>query len=133
MHVALAATLLVLFPLIAAAQTLPSSLADQLPEGQLPPSRSSTSGMSQGSPTVLEGAVDPAEYVLGPGDVLQIVYTGRVQPAERVRVTPSGRIHLMATGPIEVAGLTLLDAGDEIREALSEYYDDARISVDLSA
>jgi protein involved in polysaccharide export with SLBB domain len=79
----------------------------------------------------LEGAIDPEAYVLGPGDLLEVVYVGRALPAERVRVSPSGRINLSPTGPVHVAGLTLQGAQESIREVLSRFYDDTRISVDL--
>jgi len=79
----------------------------------------------------VEGAVDPTGYVLGPGDLLQVVYTGRADPSEQVRVTPSGRIHLEPTGPVDVAGLTLAGAEQRIRDILSGFYEDTRISVDL--
>jgi protein involved in polysaccharide export with SLBB domain len=83
------------------------------------------------SSRAVEGAVDPTKYVLGPGDLLEVVYTGRSGPSERVRVSPSGRIHLEPTGPVEVAGLTLAGAEELLREILSEFYAETRISVDL--
>jgi protein involved in polysaccharide export with SLBB domain len=79
----------------------------------------------------VEGAVDPAKYVLGPGDMLEVVYTGRPDPSERVRVSPSGRIHLAPTGPVSVAGLTLAGAEEQIRGVLAKFYAETRISVDL--
>jgi protein involved in polysaccharide export with SLBB domain len=53
------------------------------------------------------------------------------QPAERAPVTPSGRIHLEATGPVGVAGLTLTEAEDRLRRELSRFYGGTRITVDL--
>lgn len=116
------------------------AVAQKIPE-RLPPDLETLRGAAEAaSPvtttpaagaTALEGAIDPTEYVLGPGDLLEVVYTGSSQPSERVRVTPSGRIHLAPTGPVEVAGLTLEEAGARIREALARFYADTRISVDL--
>ena len=83
------------------------------------------------NPPVLAGAIDPEQYVLGPGDLLEVAYTGRSNPSERVRVTPSGRIHLAPTGPIEVAGLTLAAAEDHLQKKLAEFYAGTRITVDL--
>lgn len=79
----------------------------------------------------LEGAIDPDQYVLGPGDLMEVVYTGTSQPSERVRVSPSGRVHLSASGSVEVAGKTLTEGEASIRRTLARYYDDTRISVDL--
>jgi protein involved in polysaccharide export with SLBB domain len=81
--------------------------------------------------SALEGAIDPETYVLGPGDLLEVSYVGMSQPAERVRVTPSGRVHLKASGPVGVAGLTLAGAEEELRRELSRFYGGTRITVDL--
>ncbi|MGQ0722250.1 MAG: SLBB domain-containing protein [Candidatus Eiseniibacteriota bacterium] len=79
----------------------------------------------------LEGAVDRAAYVLGPGDLLEIAYTGSSQPAERLRVSPSGRVQLAAAGPVDVAGLTLAGAETKLKDVLSRFYEGTRISVDV--
>ncbi len=119
----------VLAPALASAQSIPSDVLDAA-------RRSSASAADAGSPVprpvaTLEGAVDPAAYVLGPGDLLEIAYTGRANPVERVRVSPSGRIHLAPTGPVEVAGLTLAEAEAKLRELLGRYYSQTRIGLDL--
>lgn len=93
--------------------------------------RAASASASPAPASTLDGAVDPATYVLGPGDLLEVAYVGASQPSERVRVTPSGRIHLQAPGPVEVAGLTLSRAQTRIRDALSRFYADTRISVDV--
>jgi protein involved in polysaccharide export with SLBB domain len=79
----------------------------------------------------LEGAVDRAAYVLGPGDLLEVAYTGSSQPTERLRVSPSGRVQLAAAGPVEVAGLTLTDAETKLKDVLYRFYEGTRISVDV--
>jgi protein involved in polysaccharide export with SLBB domain len=84
-----------------------------------------------GGAAALEGAVDPERYVLGPGDLLEIAYVGMSQPSERVRVTPSGRVHLKATGPVAVAGLKLAEAEERLRKELQRFYGGTRITVDL--
>ena len=93
--------------------------------------QNSSNNLSSRPVAFLEGAIDPARYVLGPGDLLEVVYTGRPDPSERVRVTPSGRVHLAPTGPISVSGLTLAAAEAKIREALSGFYSKTKIGLDL--
>ena len=93
--------------------------------------RTPSSNLESRPVAFLEGAIDPARYVLGPGDLLEVVYTGRPDPSERVRVTPSGRVHLAPTGPIPVAGLTLAAAEEKIRNALSRFYSKTKIGLDL--
>ncbi len=120
--------LLALLASLAAAQELPQSLALGKAAAL---SKSETLARPAVGGQPLEGAIEPEVYVLGPGDLLEVVYVGRALPAERVRVSPSGRINLSPTGPVQVAGLTLQGAEESIREILSRFYDDTRISVDL--
>ncbi|HET9886133.1 MAG TPA: SLBB domain-containing protein, partial [bacterium] len=104
----------------------PLQLPSNLSELQTP-----TTGLSSRPVAYLEGAIDPAHYILGPGDLLEVVYTGRPDPSEQVRITPSGRVHLAPTGPLPVAGLTLAEAEEKIRKALSKYYSKTTIGLDL--
>lgn len=53
------------------------------------------------------GPVDPSMYVLGPGDILEIVAWGRLNLQYAAEVDPEGRVYLRDVGPIPVAGLTL--------------------------
>jgi protein involved in polysaccharide export with SLBB domain len=106
-------------------ETLPMELPPEWGRSQASP------GLSSRPVASLEGAIDATKYVLGPGDLLEVVYTGRPDPSERVRVTPSGRVHLAPTGPIPVAGLTLAEAEEKIRKALSRYYSKTNIGLDL--
>ncbi len=80
---------------------------------------------------MLEGAIDPETYVLGPGDLLEVAYTGRSNPTEQVRVSPSGRIHLAPTGPVPIAGLTLAAAEAKLKKTLAGFYAQTKIGLDL--
>jgi len=53
------------------------------------------------------GPVDPATYVLGPGDVLQLELWGRLTRTVLFEVSPDGKIFLTGAGPLQVAGHTL--------------------------
>lgn len=115
----------------AGAQISAEQLLEDLGRGSTASSDAAGSVTSTASRTTLEGAVDPESYILGPGDLLEIAYTGRPNPTERVRVSPSGRVQLSPTGPIQVAGLSLKSAEDKLRGVLSRYYPQTKISVDL--
>jgi protein involved in polysaccharide export with SLBB domain len=72
----------------------------QLPAGEFA-LRKSTLTIGQAGP------VDPAKYVLGPGDVLQLELWGRVTRTALFEVSPDGKIFLTGAGPLQVAGRTL--------------------------
>ena len=58
----------------------------------------------------LSRAIDPEQYVLGPGDRISINFMGDVEDTQTVKVSPDGKISLASIGDIAVAGLTLTDA-----------------------
>jgi len=80
---------------------------------------------------VLEGNVDPGQYVLGPGDVLAIGFWGDANRSETVFVNPDGDAIVPPVGPIHLAGLTLADARDLVSEKLRVYYRPRVLSVSL--
>ncbi len=61
------------------------------------------SGLSIGQ----DGPVDPAIYVLGPGDVMQLELWGSLARTVLFEVSPDGKIFLPGAGPLSVAGRTL--------------------------
>jgi protein involved in polysaccharide export with SLBB domain len=128
---ALAAAALLAVP-VRAQQEIPEDLARRLAEEEDfgPEYRETRRTLSRPVAT-LEGAVDPERYVLGPGDLLEVMYTGRANPSEEVRVSPSGRIHLAPTGPVAVAGLTLAEAEEKVKQVLARYYAQTKIGLDL--
>ena len=79
----------------------------------------------------LEGTLDPAEYVLGAGDVLQIGFWGDVNRREIVTVSPDGDLLIAPVGPVHVNGLTLSEARDVVRRTLAAYYRPNILSVSL--
>jgi protein involved in polysaccharide export with SLBB domain len=79
----------------------------------------------------LEGTLDPGQYVLGAGDVLEIGFWGDVNRREIVTVNPDGDILITPVGPVRVDGLTLLDVRDIVRRALAPYYRPSILSVSL--
>jgi protein involved in polysaccharide export with SLBB domain len=80
---------------------------------------------------ILEGTLDPDEYILGAGDVLTIGFWGDVNRSEAVAVNPDGEILVAPVGPIAVNGLSLAEASDLVRQKLSPYYRPSILSVSL--
>jgi len=62
------------------------------------------------STSALSGAVDPALYVVGPGDLFQLNLSGRITRSITLQVGPEGTLFLPGAGSLPVAGLTLEQA-----------------------
>ena len=72
------------------------------------------------------------DYVLGPGDSINIsLWGGLAQQFTRV-VDREGRVTLPEAGPIVIAGFTLEKAQTVIQEALARQFRDAKVEVSLS-
>ncbi len=66
------------------------------------------------TPTVV-GPVDPATYVVGPGDELEVHFVGALSQSIRVVVGPEGTAYVRGFGTARLAGLTLEQARRELR------------------
>ncbi len=60
-----------------------------------------------------------ADYLLGPGDLLQVEVTGEKELSGQYRVAPSGRINIPAIGSVQAGDLTVPQAQEAIVVALS--------------
>jgi len=84
----------------------------------------------------------PADYLIGPSDVLFINIEGRpefmVAPTnssskvQGSRVDGSGNVQIPIAGPVKVAGLTVAQAQDRIREALRRYLKNPWVVVEIA-
>jgi protein involved in polysaccharide export with SLBB domain len=77
------------------------------------------------------GPIDPAEYVLGPGDALQIVVSGGVTRAWDLMVLPEGTLYVPSVGSIPLAGLTLVEARREVLKRVSAEYKSVTLELRL--
>jgi|TARA_Y100000294_G_scaffold32990_1_gene28357 polysaccharide export outer membrane protein len=66
--------------------------------------------------TPVERPINPDEYVLGPGDVLGVNIVTAENLLFTLRVNPTGDLLIPTVGIVRVAGLTLSDAINSIRE-----------------
>ncbi len=62
----------------------------------------------------------PPDYILGPGDEVKIEYFGSESRSEAIYINRSGFIKLPLLGPVNLAGLTLLDAQDVIKKIVTK-------------
>lgn len=73
----------------------------------------------------------PADYVLGPGDELQIRVWGKVDFESRVLVDRNGQISLPKVGALAVAGLRYDRLEHFLRNTIGDLYKDFELSVSL--
>jgi len=79
-----------------------------------------------------EGAVDPATYVVGPGDYFALSIGGLGSATTPVPVTADGHLVLPDVGSISVAGKTLTEARKKAEEALKEHFQNVHVDVTLA-
>ena len=70
----------------------------------------------------IEHPVNAQEYIVGPGDVFDIIIAEQSEEEQQIMVSPEGTLVLPSTGPIKVAGLILYKAKEKIKTQLSNSY-----------
>ena len=75
----------------------------------------------------------PPGYVIGPDDVLSIVFWKDKDMTTDVAVRPDGKISLSLLNEIDAAGLTPEQLRQKITEASKEYLEDANVTVIVKA
>jgi polysaccharide export outer membrane protein len=85
------------------------------PAAPAPPAGSKPAAPPSGVTAVVAGGVDPTpDYVIGPGDVLAVVFWREQEMTAEVVVRPDGRISIPLLNDVEVVGLT----PEELRQRL---------------
>ncbi len=82
----------------------------------------------QQAPAAVLAAV-PADYVIGPEDVLSIVYWRDKDMSSEVAVRPDGRISLPLLNEVQAAGLTPTQLRDRLSESSKQFFEDPNITV----
>lgn len=72
---------------------------------------------------------DGASAVLGPGDVLEVLFFGRAELSGQFPVDDAGEIHYPLAGRVRVEGRTGVEAADLLREALSDQFNNPELAV----
>lgn len=82
---------------------------------------------------VLAGALPaaPQEYVLGPGDVVEVTVVGEPQLSGLFTIRPDGRITLPLLGDVVAAGQTSRQLAETLAQALRRYVRNPQVSVNL--
>lgn len=80
----------------------------------------------------LEGSLDPASYIVGPGDVFSVSIGGAVPLQLSPRVTADGTLLIPEVGSFSVAGLTLADARERVEVGLRRTFRNVETSTALA-
>jgi protein involved in polysaccharide export with SLBB domain len=82
--------------------------------------------------SALDRVIEPEEYVVGPGDEITIMFTGKFVKRYSLKITPEGYLLIPEFGPVDIARMSLADAKDRLLRALKTRYRDVSISVLLT-
>jgi len=73
----------------------------------------------------------PANYCLGAGDLVVIDVWGASQQTFEGTISPDGVVVIDGVGPIKLAGLTVKQATQTVKNRLSKYYSDCSFSLSV--
>ena len=73
----------------------------------------------------------PSDYIIGPGDELQIKIWGQVDGDLRTLVDRSGQIYIPQVGQVSVAGLHYADLEEHLKNEISKVFRNFKVTVNL--
>lgn len=80
----------------------------------------------------LDGVIDRDEYLLGPGDELEVSIWGDQQyQSHNLYVSAEGRLLIPSVGPVEVGLLSVNRAEDVLRDKAASFFTNADLSLSL--
>jgi polysaccharide export outer membrane protein len=82
--------------------------------------------------SVPSGTPLPSDYVIGPGDVLQVTVWKNETLSRVVPVRPDGKISMPLLHDVQAAGLTAMQLRDKVATALAEYLPNPEVSVSVN-
>jgi polysaccharide export outer membrane protein len=101
--------------------------AAQTPEAPAPAAQAPAA--KPGPPPLPAGVATPADYTIGPEDVLSVLFWRDKDMSSDVTVRPDGKISLLLVNDIQAAGLTVEQLRVAITEAATKFVDDPTVSV----
>jgi polysaccharide export outer membrane protein len=99
-----------------------ASLGAQQPKPTPAPPTAATPAPAAGTPV-------PDDYVIGPQDMLSIVFWHEKDMSADVAVRPDGKISLPLLNDVQAAGLTPVELRDRLTEASKKYLEDPSVTV----
>ncbi|MCH8020374.1 SLBB domain-containing protein [candidate division KSB1 bacterium] len=80
----------------------------------------------------LEAAIDPESYIVGPGDVFQIVIISSEELVFKVQVISDGKLVIPTVAVLDVDGKTLSEVQTLVKEAAADKYLNSEITANLA-
>jgi len=121
--------------LLLAVLLVPGAAGAQLgtdPEARLRETAARELAVESRSVAQVSGPVDAATYVVGPGDVLRLIFSGPLAEQITLEVGPEGSVIVPSHGVFRVGGLTLEAARAEIRRRIGgTMRRDVRVDLEL--
>jgi protein involved in polysaccharide export with SLBB domain len=74
----------------------------------------------------------PSDYIVGPGDELQIMIWGQLEANLRVKVDRAGQIYIPRVGQIAVAGLHYSELEEHLKNAVSKIYRNFNLTANVA-
>lgn len=99
------------------------------PAGAQPPASAAPPGPGNGSPAVTAGVTTPPDYLIGPQDVLSIVFWREKDMTVDVVVRPDGKISLPLLNDIDAAGRSPEALRAAITTAAAKLFEEPSVSV----
>jgi polysaccharide export outer membrane protein len=96
----------------------------------VPPATAATAPATAAIPS---GVTPPADYVIGPDDVLSIVFWRDKDLSNDVVVRPDGRISLPLLNDVVASGLTPEQLGVKLKEQATRFVEDPNVTVVVKA
>ena len=84
-------------------------------------------------PDALEAAVDPEQYIVGPGDIFSFNIWGPLESQIPAAISPEGKLAIPSVGEIVADGLTLSQLQDSVYEKAKPFYEGSDISLTLES
>jgi polysaccharide biosynthesis/export protein len=104
------------------------------PASPAPPAASPTAVAPRAAtPVVPAGVVTPPDYVIGPDDVLTIVFWREQDLSSEVTVRPDGKISLPLLNEIQASGLTPEQLRGNLTQAANRYVEEPAVTVVVKA
>ena len=109
----------------------PSQPAAPAQPGAKPPApkQSATTAKPSAPPPAVTGLTPPAGYVIGPEDVLAILFWRDKDMSVETSVRPDGMITVPLLNDVKAAGLTPEQLREQIEKAASQYVEDPSVTV----
>ncbi|MEJ2636445.1 MAG: SLBB domain-containing protein [Calditrichia bacterium] len=76
-------------------------------------------------------AIDSTRYILGPGDQMLIKIWGPLENQFITEITPEGYLVIPTVADVKLAGLTLADGSEIVKQTLNKYFKNAEFSIRL--